>query len=410
MRSAKAWPRRPAAGLFVTEFGLFAALGVEVAIEKFEQLLAIIGRVGTQIGSNFKVVISNAMAVLRNVLEGTGIYIASFFEQLGGISASKFAKALATTLPDFVLKIIRRLDPEIAAGLESLAKMPTPGFHPNTSGLTNAALGRGVQDLPGFKNPFKNLPNHAKQINPLVDQIQALAQGAEARAEEQRKKLLPKPQEANPFEGRKAAQLKGDRAKLQKEQQDLARQGRLLKTKRTAALKTRRGRRADAGAIVPPIMMGPGAAMVAGFAQLQNLAGTLSGQIAVNAAQQRANREKQEQLGQAEAEAAPARRNRGRPAPRKAIVPDADEPEPAGGVFRSIPPTAPARHSRQEPPQQSPRGSASPPRARSSGPRKATAGRPQSDRRSPPTGRPESYPGYCRGGAVLTRSRGFSRR
>ena len=112
--------------------------------------------------------ISNAVTFMTNAFKGLGTYLTSFFDQLGGVLASRFAKSFADKIPDFAMNLIKRFDPEVAAGIKALKGQEAPGFAPNTSGLTRAALNRGTEAMPGFRNPFAALPNRSAEIDPLM--------------------------------------------------------------------------------------------------------------------------------------------------------------------------------------------------------------------------------------------------
>lgn len=202
-------------GLLVAEWRTFAALGQSFATEKFEQLGAILTRLGEQIGPNVSVAFSNIVKGVANSLEAISAYLGDTFEALGTNAALRMAKGVNAALPDLAKTLLDKagFGPHLAV-LDILARSPAVPMPDAGARFNVAALGAGMQPLPGMDlgAVVADLPNRQAERAPLLGRLADVRGQRERAAALARLRDRPDVQAAIDAANKGAAGLKGERA------------------------------------------------------------------------------------------------------------------------------------------------------------------------------------------------------
>lgn len=323
-------------GLFFREFKTLSQVGLLLGVEKFEQFVEVMRRVGVMAGANLTAGFTNAVVVIGNAFRALGPFLGDLFKQVGANLGANLTNALNDAIGTWsgnvvsrkIAELIDKFKPGTLKAFDDIARagvrqVPVPAIAPDTSGLNQANFFRGVAPLPGFQGPFANLPNRGAEINPLLGQLDQARAAMNRDLDARRDAAMPKPKPVtpNPFLGKAAAALKRDRESAAKREraalkdaQDaqnravrVARGGPSVSRQRERAATFTRSPLGKASAAAGAALGGPG---LGGLDVSALFFGSQQGAAAV--AQARAARARAElnQIGEAEA-ALPARRRRG---------------------------------------------------------------------------------------------------
>jgi hypothetical protein len=164
---------------------------VEIATLKVQeiilQLVEGVSRIGATLWEGLTYGWETGVTILKNAFSGLGKYLTTLFDTIGKNIVASLNDALvdlATGPLKKMAMLLSALNPTLGAALsvhigaiEASGKMGpnAPKIGGDSSGLTDAALMKGVKPPPDFMAKFKEpLPNLANLIDPLVDALHHL--------------------------------------------------------------------------------------------------------------------------------------------------------------------------------------------------------------------------------------------